>query len=46
MRAVLLGGVTRRVVDEARCPVIVLPRGVKSSLEALLADAPGARAAA
>jgi nucleotide-binding universal stress UspA family protein len=45
MRAVLLGGVTRRVVDEAHCPVIVLPRGVKSSLEALLADAPGARAA-
>jgi nucleotide-binding universal stress UspA family protein len=44
LRAVLLGGVSRRVVDEARCPVIVLPRGVKSSLEALVADAPEATA--
>lgn len=27
LRAVLLGGVSRRVAVEARCPVIVLPRG-------------------
>jgi nucleotide-binding universal stress UspA family protein len=38
-RAVLLGGVSRRIVAEARCPVVVLPRGVKAALEALLADA-------
>jgi nucleotide-binding universal stress UspA family protein len=35
VRAVLLGGVSRRVTAEARCPVIVLPRGVHASLEAL-----------
>ena len=29
LRAVLLGGVTRRVTSAARCPVIVLPRGVE-----------------
>lgn len=40
LRAVLLGGVSRRVVAEASCPVIVLPRGVKAPLEALAA-APG-----
>jgi nucleotide-binding universal stress UspA family protein len=39
LRAVLLGGVSRRVAAEASCPVIVLPRGVESSLEALLSDA-------
>jgi nucleotide-binding universal stress UspA family protein len=44
LRAVLLGGVSRRVVAEARCPVIVLPRGVKAPLEALTA-APGTIAA-
>jgi nucleotide-binding universal stress UspA family protein len=38
MRAVLLGGVSRRVAAEARCPVIVLPRGVRASLQALLAE--------
>jgi nucleotide-binding universal stress UspA family protein len=42
LRAVLLGGVSRRVVAEARCPVIVQPRGVEASLEALVADAPAA----
>jgi nucleotide-binding universal stress UspA family protein len=42
--AVLLGGVTRRLTAEAHCPVIVLPRGVTSSLEALSATAPGAAA--
>lgn len=45
MRAVLLGGVSRRLAAEAHCPVIVLPRGVESSLEALIAGAPGAAAA-
>jgi nucleotide-binding universal stress UspA family protein len=40
LRAVLLGGVSRRVVAEASCPVIVLPRGVKAPLESLAA-APG-----
>jgi nucleotide-binding universal stress UspA family protein len=38
-RAVLLGGVSRRLAAEAQCPVIVLPRGVESSLEALIAEA-------
>jgi nucleotide-binding universal stress UspA family protein len=41
LRAVLLGGVSRRVATEARCPVVVLPRGVEASLEALVAPAPG-----
>jgi nucleotide-binding universal stress UspA family protein len=44
VRAVLLGGVSRRVVAEAHCPVIVLPRGVKAPLDALAA-APGTIAA-
>jgi nucleotide-binding universal stress UspA family protein len=39
LRAVLLGSVSRRLADEARCPVLVLPRGVKSSLDALLEEA-------
>src|SRR5215210_1198133 len=40
LRAVLLGGVSRRVTAEAQCPVIVIPRGVKASLESLMgADA-------
>ena len=42
LRAVLLGGVTRRLTAEAQCPVIVLPRGVTSSLEPLMAASPGA----
>jgi nucleotide-binding universal stress UspA family protein len=46
MRSVLLGSVSRQVMSEARCPLIVLPRGVKASLEALLAEAPGAAAPA
>ena len=45
MRAVLLGGVSRRLAAEAQCPVIVLPRGVTSSLEALVAETPGAASA-
>jgi nucleotide-binding universal stress UspA family protein len=40
LRAVLLGSVSRRVLRGARCPVIVLPRGVRASLEAILATAP------
>jgi nucleotide-binding universal stress UspA family protein len=46
LRAVMLGSVSRHVTAEAHCPVIVLPRGVKSSLEALLTEAPGAAAPA
>ena len=45
LRAVLLGGVSRRLTAEARCPVIVLPRGVKASLDALMEASPGAAAA-
>lgn len=41
LRAVLLGGVSRRVATAAQCPVIVLPRGVHASLEALQAEVPG-----
>ena len=44
VRAVLLGGVSRRLTAEAHCPVIVLARGVTSSLEALMAESPGAAA--
>jgi nucleotide-binding universal stress UspA family protein len=44
-RAVLLGGVSRRLAAESHCPVVVLPRGVESSLEALIAEAPGAATA-
>jgi nucleotide-binding universal stress UspA family protein len=39
LRAVLLGSVSRRLMTEAYCPVIVVPRGVEAALEALLADA-------
>jgi nucleotide-binding universal stress UspA family protein len=38
LRAVLLGSVSRRVVAEAHCPVIVLPRGVRASLDALVQE--------
>jgi nucleotide-binding universal stress UspA family protein len=44
--ATLLGSVSRRVVLEAHCPVIVVPRGVRTSLAELTADAPGATAPA
>ena len=36
-RAVLLGGVSHVVVREAACPVIVLPHGVRTGLDELLA---------
>jgi nucleotide-binding universal stress UspA family protein len=39
LRSVLLGGVSRRLVDEARCPVLVLPREAGRRLEDLFADA-------
>jgi nucleotide-binding universal stress UspA family protein len=42
LRAVLLGGVSRRVAAGASCPVVVLPRGVRAALEALVPDASGA----
>jgi nucleotide-binding universal stress UspA family protein len=42
IRAVMLGSVSRRVVAEARCPVIVVPRGVTSSLADVVAEAPAA----
>lgn len=35
LRAVLLGSVSRRITAEARCPVIVIPRGVKAPMETL-----------
>lgn len=40
-RAVLLGGVSRRVSTEAHCPVIVLARGAEGSLEALIGEEAG-----
>ena len=36
LRAVLLGSVARRVTAAARCPVIVLPRGVGGAIEDLV----------
>ena len=39
LRSVLLGGVSRRVVDRAHCPILVLPRQANNPLEALLRDA-------
>jgi nucleotide-binding universal stress UspA family protein len=42
VRSVLLGSVSARVVDRARCPVLVLPRGVEGSLDVLLSAAPAA----
>jgi nucleotide-binding universal stress UspA family protein len=36
LRAVLLGSVSRRVTAAANCPVVVLPRGDKAPLEALV----------
>lgn len=36
LRAVLLGGVSGRLVREARCPLIVTPRGVTHPIDGLL----------
>jgi nucleotide-binding universal stress UspA family protein len=41
-RAVLLGGVSRRVTAEAHCPVIVLARGAEAGLDALIEEQAGA----
>ena len=38
-RAVLLGGVSRRVPPSAACPVLVIPRGAARPLEDMLAHA-------
>jgi hypothetical protein len=43
-RAVLLGGVSRRIVAEARCPVIVLARGIEAGLRPLVEEAAGTTA--
>jgi nucleotide-binding universal stress UspA family protein len=40
LRSVLLGGVSRRLVDGAHCPVLVLPRDAGSPLEDLMPLAP------
>jgi nucleotide-binding universal stress UspA family protein len=38
-RSVVLGSVSRRVVDRAACPVVVIPRGTDAKTDELLADA-------
>jgi nucleotide-binding universal stress UspA family protein len=43
VRAVLLGSVSRRVISHARCPVAVLPRGVRAPLDGLLGETMVAR---
>ena len=42
VRAIMLGGVTRRMISRAACPLLVLPRGVPGVLDAF---APAAKAA-
>ena len=37
LRAVMTGGVTGRLMRDAACPVVILPRGVESPLGALFA---------
>jgi nucleotide-binding universal stress UspA family protein len=44
-RAVLLGGVSGRVVRKAACPVLVVPRGIETPLEDLFRPASLAEAA-
>jgi nucleotide-binding universal stress UspA family protein len=39
LHAVMLGGVAHAVVRKAACPVLILPRGVKTGLAALLTPA-------
>jgi nucleotide-binding universal stress UspA family protein len=41
IRAAILGSVSRRVIAEAGCPVIVLARGERSGLDAILDDRAG-----
>ena len=44
LRAVLLGSVSGRLVREAACPVIVVPRGIEAPLEELFGAASGTQA--
>jgi len=37
-RAVVLGSVSRRVIERTACPVVVIPRGSEAKRDALLAD--------
>jgi nucleotide-binding universal stress UspA family protein len=46
LRSLLLGGVSRRVVDAAHCPVLVLPRGVEPELEDIFGPVAGDAATA
>ena len=39
LRSVLVGGVAGRLVREAHCPVIVVPRGIESPLQSLFGGA-------
>lgn len=43
-RAVLLGSVSGRLVRDASCPVLVVPRGIQTPLEELFLTAPAAQA--
>ena len=43
MRAVMLGGVSRRVITRAACPVLVLPRGTASAADELAPSNEGRR---
>jgi nucleotide-binding universal stress UspA family protein len=43
MRAVMLGGVSRRVITRAACPVLVLPRGTASAADELVPSIEGRR---
>jgi nucleotide-binding universal stress UspA family protein len=38
-RAVMLGSVSRRVMERATCPVLIIPRGTTEATEALIGDA-------
>ena len=40
-RSVILGSVSRKVIDNSACPVVVIPRGASGSAEELLADVAG-----
>ena len=42
-RAVMLGGVSRRVITRAACPVLVLPRGTRTAIDSLLPSAGAGR---
>jgi nucleotide-binding universal stress UspA family protein len=44
IRSILLGGVSRRLVEGAHCPVLVLPRGIERPLGDLLGPAMAATA--